>query len=224
MKAKVSCSTPFLPLGLSWEGLQPWLEAAVGHGMCAHTAGEDRAAMLLAWWLAPHGTHQGSAVWQGGWSHLQTYMHGSARYPSKLGRLLWWDALKILCPGGKHRTVAVPEAWLPQPQAPSSPPFPRLSTVGDHFCSFSQLSLPAPSVFETMSHFLSSDPTFQNFLFPLQGYICLKAFSESRHWAYLWMSKSASGKQHVLVSDDVQPSACSHICAALITLVCTAWH
>lgn len=174
MKAKVSCSSPklqppFLTPGLSWEGLQPWLGAAAGRGVCAHTAGEGRAAMLLAWWLAPHGTHQGSADWQGGWSRLQTYMHGSARHPSKVGSSLWGDALKILCPGGKRRTVAVPEAWLPQPQAPSSPPFPRLGTVGDRFYCFSRLLLPAPSLFEPMSHFLSSDPTFQNFLFPLQG-------------------------------------------------------
>lgn len=151
MKVKISCSSPkfqppFLLLGLSQGGLQQWLECW-GRRWCAHQlekAGLScQGAALSAGWPAPRGAQRGSAGWEGSWSHLQTHTHGTARpyTDRKPRRWLWGNALKILHPGGKRNTVAVPEAWLPQ--APSSSPFPRLGTVGDRFCCPGRLSLPA---------------------------------------------------------------------------------
>lgn len=139
------------PLGPSPEELHPRLECR-SRWWCAHAGGEGRVATPGA--IGGHAKgckHSGWNPW--GPTRLcclgqqlespPRHRHSAARPLGKPESWLWWDALKILCPGGKRRTVAVPEAQLPQPQAPSSPPFPRLSTVGDRFCCLGWLSLPA---------------------------------------------------------------------------------
>lgn len=132
------------PLGPSPEGLHPGLECR-GRWWRAHASREGRVAMPGAKGTGagiPRALTELCCLGQ----QLESpprHRHSAARPVVKPGSWLWWDALKVLCPEGKRRTVAVPETQLPQPQAPSSPPFPRLGTVGDRFCCLGWLSLPA---------------------------------------------------------------------------------
>lgn len=147
---KISCSSPklqppFLPLRPSWEGQRPWLERCSGR-WCGRPAGEGRAAVLELLRSPRGGRHPAEpagALPAGRASGVTSKPTCMAQPDTPLGAGCGRKALKILRPGGKRRTVAVPEAWLPQPQPPSSSPFPRLGTVGDRFCGLGWLSLPA---------------------------------------------------------------------------------
>lgn len=162
-----------------------------------------RGAALSARWLAASGARGGSAGWKGSWRHFQTTSAAQPGTLVSLGASSWGNALKILTREA-GADYSCPAAQPAQPQAPSSPPFPRLSTVGDRFCCLRRLSLPAHL---SLSSWVTSSPQFPPFK---TSFSLFRAMSERGHRAYLAKGKSGSLKQQVLMSNDIQPRAHSH--------------